>query len=328
MTSDAAAKAGVNWKKLTWIPKLLLTAGAFYLIAGQIDLEQMQHMLREQSIMLVLATGALALVQILIGGFRWYFILGRLDAALETVLSRARALRVFYISIFFNTCLPGTVGGDVVRVFLAKGQGVALPLAINSVVIDRIVTLLALVVMMFFSLPYVGAKLGISPWVVLPVMTVGTVAGIWLLVNLHRLPKKLRETKVGELFAHLAEHVRQVFFRPKTLVISCCLALVSHTIYFMEAWVMAKSLHIDITLMHMMLYMPLVMFISILPISIGGWGVREAGMVGLLAFSGVPAESAVMVSVQMALITILILLPGGVMWLLQRKATPVTEMAT
>jgi uncharacterized membrane protein YbhN (UPF0104 family) len=59
---------------------------------------------------------------------------------------------------------------------------------------------------------------------------------------------------------------------------------------------------------------PPVILIQLLPISLGGWGVREAVLVVALASFGVPAEAALATSVLLGLCFIVISLPGGLIW--------------
>ncbi|MDE3061078.1 MAG: flippase-like domain-containing protein, partial [Pseudomonadota bacterium] len=58
-----------------------------------------------------------------------------------------------------------------------------------------------------------------------------------------------------------------------------------------------------------------VILAAMLPISVGGWGVREASMVAMLALAGVPHGIALIVSVQLGLLVALAASPGGLLWL-------------
>ena len=58
--------------------------------------------------------------------------------------------------------------------------------------------------------------------------------------------------------------------------------------------------------------------VATLPISFGGWGVREAALIGLLAPFGIAAESALGISVALGLLVMAAGLPGGVLWLMPR----------
>ena len=71
---------------------------------------------------------------------------------------------------------------------------------------------------------------------------------------------------------------------------------------------------------------PVTLFAT-LPISIGGWGVREAAMVTFFGLVGVPPSAAVIVSIQLGLLGVVLSLPGGLLFLLQRSraAEKITE---
>ena len=53
---------------------------------------------------------------------------------------------------------------------------------------------------------------------------------------------------------------------------------------------------------------------AVLPISLGGWGVREVGMVALFGAVGVSPERALTLSVLYGVLPLLISLPGGLSW--------------
>ena len=63
-----------------------------------------------------------------------------------------------------------------------------------------------------------------------------------------------------------------------------------------------------------------VLLITSLPISIGGWGIREAAMIAIFALVGVPSSAAMVLSVQFGLLAMLVSTPGLVLWfMLKRK---------
>lgn len=307
------------WKRWSWLLKLGLTLAAFYFVFLNVDVRQLDEMIVKQDHSMILGVAALALFQMWSGATRWQIVLRRLAGREQTTPRHWRVVQMYYISIFFNSCLPGTVGGDVVRVWLAKTEHVPLHLAIHSVVIDRMVTLLGLLLMVFVSLPYVCGQAGLEVWVVMPALLALTVSGIAFLLNLHRLPARLLRTRIGGIIKHLSDSVRQIILHPLTFALAAVLAMVGHVSFCLAAFVLAQSLNIDLTFIEALIYIPTVLLVSVLPISIGGWGVREAGMVAMLGLAGVPAGSALVLSVQLALIVMLVGLPGGLLWLGKRS---------
>ncbi|MBY0407379.1 MAG: flippase-like domain-containing protein, partial [Rickettsiales bacterium] len=122
---------------------------------------------------------------------------------------------------------------------------------------------------------------------------------------------------------HFLSHVKLILTHRFVSVASLSLAVVAHICYSVSAFVMAQSLGIPMTVMQSMAFIPLIMLVTTIPISIGGWGLREASMVGLLGLVGIQAEAALMLSIQLALLFMFISLPAGVIWMLDRKTARV-----
>jgi hypothetical protein len=61
-----------------------------------------------------------------------------------------------------------------------------------------------------------------------------------------------------------------------------------------------------------------VALITALPISVGGWGIRETAMIGILSLVGISTSAALSLSVQIGLLTILVTLPGAALWFFQK----------
>ena len=93
-------------------------------------------------------------------------------------------------------------------------------------------------------------------------------------------------------------------------------------------FVLARGLGLEIPLIDLIALLPPVLLVSALPISVNGWGVREAAVVGMLGFVGVPVDAALTLSVVQGLVTAASRLPGGVAWLLPNiLKEPKSEMA-
>ena len=91
------------------------------------------------------------LTQIFLGGERWRSILCALMRGPPPSVASVQA--VFYASIFFN-CLPfGTVGGDVARVWLARRFALSLSQIVLSILVDRVLTVAALIMLALATLP-------------------------------------------------------------------------------------------------------------------------------------------------------------------------------
>lgn len=305
-------------KFFSLLAKISLMLLAFWFVSRGIDVAEMKSMLRSQNRFVFVEAIFFITVQILLGAARWRVIINALVVG-RSVISKLSTLKTYYISIFFNCCLPGTVGGDVVRVFLVKSEQVPLPLAISSVVIDRMVALLALGVMGVLTMPLFAAYLGFSAWLLLPMLCVLIVFSVWILINLERIIPKIPFLKKLHWLEHLLQNIRLMIARPQPTAWSLFYAIVAHVNYCLAAYFLAESLGSPISLLDALTLVPWVLLISIIPISIGGWGLREAAMVYLLGLIGVPQVAALALSVQLGLLSIVVSIPAGLLWLSRRR---------
>lgn len=308
----------ISSKTIGLLVKLGLTCLAFWLVLHNLDFGQLSAIVHQQDHGLLLAASGLILIQIILGALRWRLVLLALAGGANKVIGLWEALRLYYISVFFNCCLPGTVGGDVVRVWLAKSDHIPLPLSINAVIIDRIVALIALGLLVLAAFPILGGLLGLNLWLAFLLLG-AAILGVWSLKHLHRWLLPWRENKLIHAVLYFIECLKLLTQYPKATLFSLVYALFAHVAFCACAYVLAQSLGIAISFLHCLAIVPLVLLATTIPISIGGWGVREASMVGMLGLIGIDKALALVLSVQLGLVTILVSLPGGVLWLLHRR---------
>jgi glycosyltransferase 2 family protein len=101
-------------------------------------------------------------------------------------------------------------------------------------------------------------------------------------------------------------------------LVALCFALASGACSAFGAYCIARSLGIGVGPVPMIAVISIMTLIVALPISVAGWGVREISLVALLGLLGVDREAALALSVELGLITTLLSLPGGVVWLTLR----------
>ncbi len=306
-------------KALSLLMKIALMLLAFWFVLRGINMDELKSMLRSQNRYAFVEGFIFLSFQVVLGSVRWRMVLVCLNKAGDKVISHLAALKTYYISVFFNCCLPGTVGGDVIRVWLVKSEHTPLHLAISSVVIDRMIALLALGVMGGVTMPLFAGYIGISAWIMLPLFLFLMAFGFWVLFNLDKIILKIPFLKSLSWLSHLLANIRLMLVYPRPALWSLFYAVISHVSYCLCAYVLAKSLGNPISLLDAVTLVPWVLLISIIPISIGGWGLREAAMVYMLGLIGVPQMVALAVSVQLGLLSIVVSVPAGLLWLVSRR---------
>lgn len=296
-----------------------LTLLAFWFVFRGIDFAMLGDMLRRQDHGLLAVAVLFLALQIAVGSLRWRLILNALSETGKSLLGHKAALIIYYISIFFMCCLPGTVGGDVMRVWLTKSEHVPMTTAIHSVIIDRIIALVALGSMIMVALPSLASIAGFDAFGVFAIVAALAAAGVLILVNLERIIGRYRRFRLVHWVLYFLDSLRLILKRRVASAQSFLLAVSTHSFYCIGAYFLAQSFHIPISLIQCMILIPPVVLATTLPITVGGWGIREAGMIAMFRLAGVSQAAALMLSIQLGVIVIAITLPAGILWLFYRK---------
>lgn len=226
-------------------------------------------------------------VGIVLSAVRWQRVL----AALE-VRAHIRALTTYQLAgLFVGNFLPSTIGGDVLRVArlsAASGRG---PDAFASVVLERLTGWIVLPVITLTALALNPGllRLGLASKVAvaISVVTLVLLAVVLTVAGSARAGRALRshEGIVGFLRAvHLG---LDRFRRHPGLAFEVLVAgFVYQMAVVLAAFLTSEALGLDVGWTAMMAFMPAVAIVQVLPITIGGLGVREGAFVLFLSRSG------------------------------------------
>lgn len=298
---------------LPWLLKGALSVGLTGWVLSKVDLHAAWRQAGTLDPAMAWLGVGLMMVQIALGAVRWWVVLRALSCAFPAV----RAVLVYYIGVFFAIVLPGAVGGDAVRMWQAHRAGLSLSHAVNSVMLERVATVLGLVLLVAATQPLLLARAPDIPgtWV-FPLLSVAGLAGIAVLAVLDRLPVSLHRWGVVRGLAKLAADTRRLFFRPAWALPTLAVAVLGHINLSLVVFALARGLGVEVDVIDCLVLFPPVVLLMTLPISIAGWGVRETAMVVAFGFVGVSDDSAVVVSVLFGILTMVSALPGGLIWLL------------
>lgn len=309
---------------LPWLLKGVLSAGLIWFAFRNIDLGAAWTQAKTiDPAMLALAL-SLGVMQILLGAVRWWLVLRALKAAFSAV----QALLVYYIGVCFSIVTP--VAGDALRMWKAHRSGLSLKSSVNSVMLERVVTILGLVLLVAATQPLLLARVPNIPgsWV-FPLLSVLGVAGIVFLSQLDRLPHSLHRWRVVRGLAHLAGDTRLLFRQPGWSGGTLVVAIIGHANLSVVAYVLALGLGLGdkVDMIDCLVLVPPVILALTLPISIAGFGVRENVMKAAFGYVGVDETSATVLGLMFGLSGMVTALPGGLLWLLSSDHPRPEEIA-
>jgi len=295
-----------------WAIKFLVSAGLIGYLLARIGVGNALE--RASAIPATSLFGAfcLLLLQAVLGGLRWRFVVIALGARLAAV----KAILITFVSLFFNQFLPASIGADIVRVWQANRAGLSVPTAVTSVILERFGNLLCVIAMTLAAIP-VWTKHFYGGTARSAFLIIGVVAVVLLIAMMYldRLPAAWRRWGVVRWLAKLAHDSRSLFLHPFYASMFCATAIAGQLALVTAALLLAEGLGLNLRLVDFLATIPAVALVSSLPISVAGWGVREFAMVSAFGMLSVPAESALALSLVLALAGVAVSLPGGLVWL-------------
>jgi uncharacterized membrane protein YbhN (UPF0104 family) len=186
--------------------------------------------------------------------------------------------------------------------------------ATQSVVYDRISALIAVTILLLLSIPWLSLFFSSTePMVSILGSVLLLVIGCIFLLTADKTVLFIFPTSFRSHIKEYSGTARKVFLSRTGLKV-IMLSLLIHFSVACAVWLLARSMLIPLNITQVVLLMPVILFITAIPISIAGWGVRESAMVFVFGMVGMPAESAFSLSVSFGLVMIVTGLPGGVVW--------------
>jgi len=136
------------------------------------------------------------------------------------------------------------------------------------------------------------------------------------------MPPVLRRWKVFHWIAELSRVAFALLRSRSGLLLLVALSVGIHLLNVLAIYLISRGLGMEVGIMTMVLLFPPVLLLSLLPISVAGWGVRESAMVVALNLVGVPAYQSIALSICFGLCVLASSLPGGVLWFVTRRKVP------
>ena len=236
-------------KHLLLLVKITLTVGALAYVLTQIDLAQLQSYLQRTNLLYLFLALALLNTGQLVSAFRLRFYLSQN----HVIMKRTVAIGVYYVGMLLNLILPGGIGGDGYKAwFIRKHYGMKLTTAIRILLSARGNGLLLLFLYTFVLIAFSPTLMALPyATLLLPAAAVITVIGYTILAGW--MLKEKVETQLG----------------------ASIYSLIVQGMVMLTAWALLGAIgYPGDTVPYLILFM-VSSIVSILPISIGGVGLRE-----------------------------------------------------
>ena len=295
--------SGLPRATLIFAARWALTVLAFWVVLRSIDLGASVSLIGRASPLALGVAGLVVIAQFALLVWRWQLLIHILGG--KVVGFGPLALLLGH-SFFIGQVLPSSVGGDVARsVLLSRWTGAAA--ATRSVICDRLLGFAALALLVLPTVPVFAEMIGsVTPFLTLTICVLGTMTAV-ALVLVYSLTYSL--PWLGRHIAIVAGDLRITLCSGKIGLLTMALSIGSSLLAVLLIYINGSAIGADLRALDCLVLVTPALLVSALPISLGGWGVREGALVA--AFSLVHADPAAVAatSVMFGLTTPLV---GGV----------------
>lgn len=219
-------------------------------------------------------------------------------------ISYWQAFRIAWSGIFASNFLPSTIGGDGLRMAAILPYTRSKSVAFGSIALDRLINMANYACLLPLPLWAFGDRLNLLFALALP-------------FDLRQLADKY--------FPKITGALREWASRPAAFGWAFLAAWPSNLAIMLANYVIARQLGVEISFAQVVAVQTVGYFLSVLPISINGYGVREVTFTTLLVALGASLEQASAMAVITRFLAVLVTVPGA-LWF-SRVASDVAEKA-
>lgn len=286
--------------------RIVISAALLGVAVWMINPDELKHIFANTQLLpFIIATLFLCLATF-ICAWRWWAV----SKAIGLSLSYKNACTEYFGCTFFNHVLPGGIVGDIARAWRHSSEK-GLTKSAHSVIAERLMGQSSFILFIICTIPIILA----SPELENRYSLIGFFAVVigcyliaaFLIITGKHIPGKLG-TKIHEfhdaLFDLGLKNACKMIFLSILMVICFVLAF-----YFT-----AQALKLTVPFALLIGSVPLLKSTMMLPISVGGWGVREGTAGAIWAIVGMPAQEGVAISITYGLAFIISSLPGALFW--------------
>jgi uncharacterized membrane protein YbhN (UPF0104 family) len=301
--------------------KVGVSVGLLAFLASRSDVPRVWSYVRTASPGWLAASLGLYLLMTLASAWRWGLLLSAQGVAVPT-----RTLTgSFLVATFFNNFLPSNIGGDVIRIADTARAAGSKTLATTVVLADRGLGLLGLVLLaaVAATIAHQGASAPVPAWGLWALLGAASAAAAPALLTPRRLIRllgplrRLNPEWIGARLDRLADALDRFRQAPRALAGCFAGAVLVQLLLVGFYAAIAQSMHVGISPWHMAVLVPVSFLVQMAPLSVNGFGLREATFSLYFARLGLPIEAALAISLLGAALVMLFSLSGAVVYVVR-----------
>ena len=229
-------------------------------------------------------------------------------------------LQIFFVSTFVGTFLP-SVGGDVYRAYRLAGHNVRGSESAASVLMDRLLGVLSIVLLAVAAL-LLMPRFARDWWISLSLIVAAAGCVLAAAVVFSSRAASLVQggaswvpgQRLSRVLHSITEGVRGYSRYRGVLARVLAMSVVVQIIRVLQAYCLGRAIGIDLGLAAYFVFIPLIVLVMQLPISVSGLGTGQAAADWLFGQAGVPSAEAVALSLLFIALGTIGNLPGAALY--------------
>ena len=296
--------------------KLSVSIILLVVLFSRIDVAELWATARLASLPWLLVAVGISTASTVISSWRWNLLLKtqRVEIALPSLLG------TFLVSTYFNNFLPSNIGGDVIRISDTARFTNSRTLATIVVLMDRVIGLIALALVAALGATAIGrvhhTAAPIWPVWLWAGFAGGIIATSAALLAPEVFGRVLRPLTVfhpewvGDRITTFTGVLTRFAGAPGSLVAAVAGAFLVQAALVLYYFAVAYALHLDVSIWDLSVVVPMSFVVQLVPVSVGGFGVREAFFSYYFHRIGQPIEDAILMSLVAQVLLMLASLSG------------------
>lgn len=297
-----AEKFSFKW---SWLVRIIITLVILVLIFRHIETENVKAIILKADIKLLLLAVAFQLFSTLLAGYRW----GRVMHELKFGNATSFYIRSYFKGSFFNQGLPTSIGGDAVRVLDVAGNGHRKRDAFIGVFIDRVLGLTGLLILNLIANFFLPGLLPENLFLMINFMVISGILGFIAFIYVH----KIKQLNKGRLFAYIlriSKDLNLILRDGRSISFHAVVGVLIHLFSIINIYLVGQSVGLEYDLLTIAVIVPPVFLLTLIPISLAGWGIREGALIGFFSLIGGNNANILSMSILYGVILIIASLPG------------------
>ncbi len=304
-------------KKLFYFFRFAFGIGLILLLFKFIPYSQLIFLYRSAKKIYILYAFLFFFLGNLLAALRWRYLL----FVLGIKVSLREAIYSSFSGYFFNIFFPSFVAGDLFRgisIFSRYGQRGKV---ISSVFIDRLSGIVGLSLLAFFFFLWASPDIPKGQRIFVPIFIINLGVGIIFLIIFSRRAFSFFLYLIGRFSVLreklLALHEQLYIFsrQSKAFWVALIFSFFIQILIALSFFFSARAFGVDLNFIYFLIFVPLIMFVSLIPVTLIGMGTREAAAVYFFSLVGLEKGISLSLSLLHLAFSLVMVGLGGILYL-------------